>query len=119
MQGVTILSEQVVYDVDYYWWLFFLFLGIGFTAGLIIAITEWVSFGWDGDMLWLILMTTIVGAYVGAAAFKLSEHETDVVDHIEYKVTVSEDVNFNEFMSKYEVVDQEELIYTVKEREVE
>lgn len=117
MNGVEILSEQAVYKVESLWWLFFLFIGIGFTAGLIIAITEWVGFGWDRDMLWLILMTTIIGAYVGVAAFKLYENETDVVDHIEYKVTVSEDVNFNEFMNMYEVVDQDGKIYIVKERE--
>ncbi len=119
MQGVTILNEQSVYQVDYLGWLFFLFLGIGFGIGLILAIKEWVDFGWGANMIWLIFMATSVGAYIGVIGLLFSEHETSVVDHIEYKVTVSEDVTFNEFMSKYEVVDQEGLIYIVKEREVE
>lgn len=33
-----------------------------------------------------------------------------------YEVTISNDVNFNEFSSKYEVVKQEGLIYTVVEK---
>lgn len=119
MQGVTILSEQAVYEVDCLWWLFFLFLGIGFVTGLIVAIKEWIHFGLNADILWLMLVSTLIGAYFGALGVIFSEHETDVVDHIEYKVTVSDDVDFNEFMSKYEVIDTEGLIYIIKEREVE
>lgn len=33
-----------------------------------------------------------------------------------YEVTISNDVNFNEFSSKYEVVKQEGLIYTIVEK---
>lgn len=117
MNGIEILSEQAVYQVDFLWWLFFLFTGIGFVIGLIVAIKEWVDFGWDANMLYFMLMTTIVGAWVGVLGIIFSEHETDIVDHIEYKVIVSEDVNFNEFMNKYEVVDQDGKIYTVKDRE--
>ena len=35
----------------------------------------------------------------------------------QYKVTISDEVSFNEFMDKYEILDQEGKIYTVKERE--
>lgn len=35
----------------------------------------------------------------------------------EYKVTVSDEVSFDDFMEKYEIVDQEGSIYTVRERE--
>ena len=33
-----------------------------------------------------------------------------------YEVTISNDVNFNEFTSKYQVVKQEGLIYTIVEK---
>lgn len=33
-----------------------------------------------------------------------------------YEVTISDDVNFNEFNSKYEVVEQNGLIYTIVEK---
>lgn len=36
-----------------------------------------------------------------------------------YKVTISNEVNFVEFNNKYEVINQDGLIYTIKEREVE
>lgn len=34
-----------------------------------------------------------------------------------YQVTISEDVNFSEFADKYEIIEQEEKIYTVVERD--
>ena len=35
----------------------------------------------------------------------------------EYKVTISDEVNFVEFNNKYEIIDQDGLIYTIKEKE--
>lgn len=34
-----------------------------------------------------------------------------------YQVIVKDDVNFNEFLDKYKIIDQNGLIYTVEERE--
>lgn len=34
-----------------------------------------------------------------------------------YKVTISDEVNFVEFNDKYEIIDQDGLIYTIKEKE--
>lgn len=34
-----------------------------------------------------------------------------------YKVTISDEVNFVEFDNKYEIIDQDGLIYTIKEKE--
>ena len=34
-----------------------------------------------------------------------------------YQVIVEDDVNFNEFLDKYKIIDQNGLIYTVEERE--
>jgi hypothetical protein len=39
------------------------------------------------------------------------------VNYIELKVTIDDSVLMNEFLDKYEILDQEGKIYTVKERE--
>ena len=39
------------------------------------------------------------------------------INHIEYKVTIDDSVSMNEFLDKYEIIDQEGKIYTVKEKE--
>ena len=36
--------------------------------------------------------------------------------YTEYKVTIDDSVSFTEFTEKYEIIDQEGKIYTVKER---
>jgi len=39
------------------------------------------------------------------------------LDHVEYQVTISDDVPMTEFNSKYEIVNQNGKIYTIKEKE--
>ena len=39
------------------------------------------------------------------------------LDHVEYQVTISNDVSAVEFNSKYEIVNQNGKIYTIKEKE--
>ena len=34
-----------------------------------------------------------------------------------YKVTISDEVSFNEVLEKYDIIDQEDLIYTITEKE--
>lgn len=34
-----------------------------------------------------------------------------------YKVTISDEVNFVDFNNKYEIIEQDGLIYTIKEKE--
>ena len=117
MNGVEILSSETIYEVEVYRWLIVVFASVGLLIGLIVAIVNWIDFGFDSDNIWLIIGCTVIGAYVGFLGSIISEHETDTVDYIEYKVIVSEDINFTEFMDKYEILDQEGKIYTVKERE--
>ena len=42
--------------------------------------------------------------------------KTDI-NYIEYKVTINDSVSMNEFLDKYEILEQEGKIYTVKVRE--
>ena len=117
MTGVEILSSQAIYEVDAYWWLIVVFASVGLLIGLIVSINNWIDFGFDSDHILLIIGCTFIGAYIGLIGFVISEHETNTVDYIEYKATVSDEVSMNEFYEKYEVVDQEGKIYTVRERE--
>ena len=71
----------------------------------------------QGLVLVNISLGVILGAWVGALGALIGEYETDTVDHIEYKVTIDDSVSMNEFLDKYEIIDQEGKIYTVKEKE--
>ena len=117
MTGVEILSSETIYEIETLWWLVPLCAGIGLLIGLIIVIVDSVQYGLDDDGLTLILAFAIVGIITGIVGAGIFSHETDTVDHIEYKVTIDDSVSMNEFLDKYEILDQEGKIYTVKERE--
>lgn len=117
MNGVEILNQTTIYQTDYYWSILWAFVGAGFLISLSVSIYNWAQYGFDGAFIVRIILVTTVCALIGFLATGISEHDTDTVDHIEYQVTVSDDVNFNEFAAKYEILDQEGKIYTVKERE--
>ena len=53
----------------------------------------------------------LVGSIVGRGAEIPVEYETH------YKVTISDEVPLNEFLERYEIVDQEGRIYTIRELE--
>ena len=119
MTGVEILSQRNIYVIEYPWWILAIFTAIGLIVGLVLTI-YW-SFKYKERFgsfhIGIMLLFTIGGAFMGLLATSICKYETDVVDYIEYKVAVSDDVGFNEFMDKYEILDREGKIYTVKERE--
>lgn len=116
MNGVEILSSETIYQTEVYWWLIPLFAGIGLLIGLIVAIKEWIDCGFSGEGIFCIVALIIACVYVGCFFALMSEHKTDTVDHIEYKVTIDDSVSMNEFLDKYEILDQEGKIYTVREK---
>ena len=111
MNGVEILSSETIYNpiLPEYW------LGIGLGCALLLIVAMAFCFANEHIILGFICMIlsfslVFVGCLCGICI------KTDI-DHIEYKVTVDDSVSMNEFLDKYEILDQEGKIYTVKERE--
>ena len=115
MNGVEILNQTNVYETKGLIWILFLLLGIGFMVGLIMAIMDWCECGFNGEGILVIILATMLGGVLGTLGYICSIHETDKLDYVEYKVTISDEVDFNEFMDKYKILDKEGKIYTVKE----
>ena len=111
MTGVEILSTETIYNTilpEY-------FLGIGLGFGFVFVIVMAACFASDRIILGLICIALALGSgVVGSLGGTLSK--TDI-NHIEYKVTIDDSVSMNEFLDKYEIIDQEGKIYTVQERE--
>lgn len=118
MTGVEILSsaEVVAARANWNWINFWIAIGVFFViaiiAGLIFALTQddlvafWVMF-----LAMFIVGGSIFGTFVGRSTGEPTAYETH------YKVTIDDSVSMNEFLDKYEIIDQEGKIYTVKERE--
>ena len=119
MNGVEILSQTNIYKIADNPSLIIIFACIGFLVGLALVIIDWVRFGFDFEIenLLLIFMCTMIGLLIGLFCYGFTIHETDELDYVEYKVTISEEVRFEDFMDKYKILNQDGKIYTVKERE--
>ena len=116
MNGVEILNQTNVYCEEGNIWVFLLILGFGLIAGLILAIFEWNDFGFNAAGILCIVIGLLVGLFLGLMGYIGTIDTTDELSHVEYKVIVSDEVSFTDFMEKYEILDQEGQIYTVKER---
>ena len=113
MEGVRILAETAVYtysDTFFVIGLLGIIFGLSFLMGFGII---WIEFkeSWFGIgvLIGLIMLTcgvTCANRYVSSRTFS----------HMEYKVIVEDGVEFNEFLSYYEILEQDGEIYTVKER---
>ena len=111
MNGVEILSSETIYNtvLPEYW------LGIGLGCALLFVFAMSLCFANDHIILGFICIVLALGSViVGGLGGTYSK--TDI-RHIEYKVTIDDSVSMNEFLDKYEILDQEGKIYTVKERE--
>ena len=63
-------------------------------------------------------MALILGGFLSVVGgFSTVPQDPNIIDHIEYQVTISDSVNLNEFLEHYEIIDQQGKIYTIKERD--
>lgn len=114
MTGVEILATQEVatsfgFSWEKFWMALMIVTIIGCFIGLLVSLAnrdfECLAVGCILGAIFGVLLGTGLG--VNGLP---TEYET------QYKVTISDDVQMNEFLDKYEIVDQEGKIYTVRER---
>lgn len=116
MEGVEILfAKEITHSVwnGFVWhWGLALVILIGlFLIGIAIY-ASWKYTGYKGDIAFL-LIAGIGFLSLGGVGFYFNG-TVPVYDHTEYKVTVDETVNMNEFFERYELIDKEGKIYIVK-----
>lgn len=119
MSGVEILAtEQVATAFGFGWNAFW--IG-GFLIGVLLALVFWCiaensCLGTGG-----IIATVIIGFVIGLGVFGTiigaATNGTPTAYETHYKVTVSDEVPMNEFLERYEIVDQDGKIFIVREVE--
>ena len=112
MTGVEILATQeVITAYAWNWSAYFITLGILTIIGGFIGLLT--SNGFFEEFLLGCVIGAILGAVLGiipARFTKPSEYET------QYKVTISDEVSMNDFLSRYEIISTEGKIYTVRDK---
>ena len=116
MAGVTILGSEVVM-MEHPLFLTFGATGVGL---LIAALILGIIFKNSKQELGLKFMLTfgVLGAIVAFGGMGWASINK-VEDYVKYDVLVSENVSFQEFYNKYEILEAKGQVYTVKEIELD
>ena len=109
MEGVTILAQEAARD--FHLWCF---IGMAFltTIGFLLLTMATFDVNTAKGLVVAISASIIIGLGVG---FVTARFENDPIP--QYKVTISKEVSMVEFYEKYEIIDQEDLIFTVREKD--
>ena len=110
MTGVEILSSEAIYNTILPKWC----LAVGFLAVILFGALISASVAYEKGWACILCIVCFIGS-AGLMIFSGIENKTNI-SHIEYKVTIDDSVSMNEFLDKYEILDQEGKIYTVKEK---
>lgn len=111
MNGVEILSSETIYNTILPHWC--LVLGV-IGACIFIYVTIQLFADCYDIAPWISLVVAI--AFIVVAILSGIPNKNNI-DHIEHKITIDDSVSMNELLDKYEILDQEGKIYTVKEKE--
>ena len=119
MEGIEILTTTEVATKYAFGWVWFWVIGsvialLGI-ALIFYLVTKEEPTSRVGNIIFSIVMGLILGVAIGFLIGIMTR--TPVEYETQYKIIISDEVKFNEFQNKYELLDQEGKIYSVKERE--
>ena len=118
MNGIEILSTAEVVTASAFNWLVFsiiaviLFVIIG--IGVYLLVRMEIGSSKIGNIAFSISVALILGFMFGGLAGAATATPTAYETH--YKVTIDDSVSMNEFNEKYEIINQEGKIYTIREK---
>lgn len=111
MEGIEVLSIGSIGINQVFNW------DIAIAGGLFfgILLSIWMGLATKsviGGLVAFLVLGALFGILLGVSV----EEYTDTVST--YKVTISDEIKLNEFYERYEILDQEGKIFTIKEREI-
>ena len=107
MDGVEILSQSVCTELN--------------PIAVFVCLLVCMLVGWVIDEINDLtegILGIIAGAVLGLFAYVIIFHCIFPVKYISYKVTISEDVSITEFYERYEIIDVDGAIYTIRNKKV-
>lgn len=109
MTGIEVLNSWAEMSIQAYWWVCIIVWIVIFLASAAISIIYE-----DGCMG--TIAGFIIGLMIAAIIVCVTAKEVPTGKTI-YQVTISDSVNFKDFNEKYEIIEQDGKIYTIKERD--
>ena len=116
MEGITVLATNIITAthpiLSSIFFIIVILLGISFLIIVTGSLLEHDTTMTIGAFGLIISLLILVLCFPIAAA-------TQVPDYNTYEVILDDSVSMNEFMEKYEVLEQRDKIYVIKEKEIE
>ena len=117
MEGITILSEQIVRDCPIGYFVILCILSIcvcGF-AGMII-LSEWNDV--NSPLFNKIFISIAMAGFIFVLVFGLIQLSSEMQPYTKYQITIDDTVGFNAFHSQYKILNQVGQVFTVRFKEV-
>lgn len=116
MEGVEILNQfEVPIEHCLNWTVFWITFSIFFIGGLSEGIILWLKYGCVFSIVPILTLLGLAGGFVIGLMFgNAAEIPTKYETH--YQVIITDEVKMTEFNERYEILDQEGKIYTVREK---
>ena len=114
MDGITVLYQEAIYKTICVNDSIMNILAILFIAMALGAVISAACLSVTGTITFSVLGVIIVFSLGFLDSYSAP---TEELDHYEYKVTIEDSVSMKEFLSKYEIINQEGEIFTIVERE--
>ncbi len=114
MNGITILYQEPIYKIICVNENILNLLAYIFVIMIAGAIISTICFELKGLIYCAILSCATILVMGILDSYSTT---TEELDHYEYKVTIDDSVPMKEFLSKYEIINQEGEIFTIVERE--
>ena len=115
IDGITVLSQSEITTQPCWIWIFLFVSWFVIILGVVLVIIC-ASFNKKIGTK-LATISTFLGIVLFFIDWLCGIIITVPTGKYEYKVTISDEVNFVEFNNKYEIIDQDGLIYIIKEKE--
>lgn len=109
MEGITVLSENELMVVPNW-------VDIIMLVGMIIMLSSLVV-AVKMSSIYFSVILCVIGIVLTIVCIFGNLTIRKPTGKYEYKVTISDEVNLVEFNEKYEIINQEGLIYTIREKE--
>lgn len=115
-EGIEILSQsEVGTNISMNWLAFGTVLGLSIIFGVVCV---WGFSPHELDEWIISVLVILIFVIFGIAFGTLLGYTTGepIKYEMQYKVTISDEVLMNEFLEKYEIIDQDGKIYTIREK---
>lgn len=116
MNGITILYQEPIYKIICVNENILNLLALLFIFMIFGALISSLCMSFKGTIIFSVLALITI---LSIAVLDSRSTSTEEIDHYEYKVTIEDSVPMKEFLSKYEIINQEGEIFTIVERENE